>query len=896
MKKIFENRSVILIVFLYICVLFLGGCGSDGDRTLSQTEQTPAQNTNQNQDNEQEISEIFNLIMERRSDGSPNIFNYAPLPEEYDENEEETDKLDFVKYVFSDDLNSDGKFERDINLKANCEYIIKYSHSGRNLNNYSLNLQIYAPDGREVFLVPDVPDVVNKESSGESSDSEPLDLSKMTEEEINAILEQSGMTLEELEREINYDKTDHEDIKPLRVKTEIDAIPEENPCLILYSFKIPLSGVYRFSVSEINDASGDISSEVPFEFRIYSSEESYSAFDDYKGEKLEFSQRDIIDIQRLLIDAATKFNENGLPVAFNWEEVKNSFVEIGPFAPIGRITKEEMEEIRKRIEEELERRKQEKLKKEAEDAQKVRIEGIIHNVPYDGIFLEGAGFYAHSGLRSINIEAVKDDNYSDNALEKFTVPEADGGINLKTKEKFNVRIIATQEEHDRTMELEATPNFALIRNALSFNGRKDYARLGSAHTKVISVKYDVLEEAPRIANDFQLTDGAMRRLQRDYGKFWREYGDYFVAGYTWGLRFEGIIEVVADSGTACDEVCSLLKKIMEYAQVNAYSERISGAPAFNVLENMNNSISELERNYRDVSVLFHNVRQTGGMEFFTSDIRSFINSMSNFIKNSPNVSKKQYERLFVTLERYREIDAAKPYIDETISIKKDHYQAIRKLTEKIFLTNCYYNALMAIPSGHLAGGMGRHQEWEKEFKNLIDQMEFSLNQICADTARIKEYDDEFEKLFQKYKALAERYNFYRYLVYKQQKDTSPSWSTSDYNEDRTWERGIYSYDKSSIVRSDFINVDYNFNHAESWTLGTRTASFSDNFEANRRISWFKTGHRKTNYSRGWDQNGTTLGKNSIHWEYRGSWGRRLEVFLTFRCINMPLDKYPFVGL
>ena len=418
----------------------------------------------------------------------------------------------------------------------------------------------------------------------------------------------------------------------------------------------------------------------------------------------------------------------------------------------------------------------------------------------------------------------------------------------------------------------------------------------SAYTKIISVKYDFFEEAPRIANEFQLNDRAMRMLQSDYEKFWREYGDYFVAGYTWGLRFEGIIEIVAESSETCDRACSLVKQIMEYAQVNAYSERISGTPASNVIENMNTLIAELERKYRDVVISFRNVRQTGSMESVTLDIHSFINNLSNFIKNSSNVSKEQYEKLYVTLERYREIDAAKPYINETISIKKGHYNAIRKLTEKIFITRCYYNALMSIPSGHLFDGMGKSHEWENEFKGLIDAMKYSLNYICADTERIKEYDDKFEELYQKYKALAERYNFYRYLVYKQKKEPSPSWSTSDYDQDKTWERGIHSYDKSRIVQDDFIEMNYNYFYDGPAIVGTHRPVFKDNYNANWRIAWFTTGYRKTNYCQGKDYNGTTLGKNSFHWEYSGVWGRRLEVFLYVRFIDMPLDKYPFVGL
>ena len=145
--------------------------------------------------------------------------------------------------------------------------------------------------------------------------------------------------------------------------------------------------------------------------------------------------------------------------------------------------------------------------------------------------------------------------------------------------------------------------------------------------------------------------------------------------------------------------------------------------------------------------------------------------------------------------RFREVEALKSYIPEAINVQKPLYNAIRELNKKIFLTRCYYNALMAIPSSSLKTGTTIQEQWEKEFQTeLVTRMDNGLNYICANEERVNEYYKKFDALYTKYKALAERYNFYRYfvLVSKSSNSDSPSWDTSDYDSDCSWERGFSS--------------------------------------------------------------------------------------------------------
>ena len=119
---------------------------------------------------------------------------------------------------------------------------------------------------------------------------------------------------------------------------------------------------------------------------------------------------------------------------------------------------------------------------------------VIDNVPYDSLFDEGAGFYAHSGLRAVT-DVVDDYSFSPNAIKKFTMPKPGTDAIAGMKEKLNVDIIATEQEHDRSAQLEGMSSFVLLRDAFNRSPRRDYARLGSDHTRVISVRRSIILSA-----------------------------------------------------------------------------------------------------------------------------------------------------------------------------------------------------------------------------------------------------------------------------------------------------------------------------------------------------------------------------------------------------------------
>ncbi|MBQ7152037.1 MAG: hypothetical protein IJR94_07280 [Synergistaceae bacterium] len=872
-------KSLKIFLLPLIGLLLVGsfGCGGGGSSSF---DSGAAQESQSTEEIDASIAELIDTLLAADSDGVPAIFDYAPEFEALTANAAtNSQEVDFVKYITSKDLDSNDEFVTTIRLNKDSAYIIKYSHAGRNLNNALLNLRITAPDNDELVLD----------------------------------LAQDGAP------EISGDITS-EEVQPYYVSTDFEIIPEENPCMILYGFQAPLTGNYEFAVSELTLVSGEgvvknRSLDIPFEFRIYGAEDYYLPFDD---EEFQLSSREIIELQRIIWDYATECNEYGMPVLLNDEgEVNISAVNNGLKDSLA---------------------KQLKTKSKIDSSQQVIPKAEISNVPYDVYYKLGEGFYAHSGLRAV-MNVVDDKSFSRAAVSNFTALTPGTGNEQATNENFNFTVIATKEEHDRAMELDSTSNFALLRDALGESQREDYARLGGDHTKIISVRYELIESKPRLPDpkEFKLLDEALYILKQEgYQNFLNEFGDYFVSGYTWGTRYDATIEIVTvpgksyfrhmkhfsslnpirinnsflvmpldnnpiretnESATLCDVAAGHLKKLLKLVVDNAISERDTGKSISNKNE-IQWELSTIQEDFHEMTIRVAHSRYTGRATDMSFSIGDFVKELENFIKSAKQTPRSQYQPLYTTFRRYREIEEARPYIPEALTVPKSRYNAIRQLTEKIFLTRCYYNALMAITQEHLRTGTTIQDQWKKEFEiDLVSKVKSAgMNYVCADESRIKDFQKQFNALYEKYKGLAERYNFYRYFTFVQKNTVSPSWDTSDEDNNRSWSRGFSTYDKSQIVKADMAAGQYlHHRHIEPWYKGDGYADFKDSF-SDEYIYWYNTGYEKTNGCKGRDVNGQTIGKKSYNWHYDGAGGRRLEVFLYYKTIKMPDNLYPFVGL
>ena len=576
--------------------------------------------------------------------------------------------------------------------------------------------------------------------------------------------------------------------------------------------------------------------------------------------------REMLDVQRRLVEYADKFNADGLPVSFKpefvSEDVYNNMIQA--------ISEDKAFSANVRA---------------AADTG-TYIKPMVEEVPYDVEFQPGVGFYAASGLRTLN----------ETAFEDFVMPKPSTGAYVPTITTFKSIEIITEEEHNREQELEAMSTFALGKNAL---GQRvltaTNVRLAQV-SKTILVRYDVIENNPRTVNSntLKFSPEALEILN-NYGAadFSREFGDYFVAGYKWGLRFQAVISVTSDSTSVLDKACAGIRSIVFLAQYGSpYSELVADVEALGKSNYLNIDVEE-------VTIDGGNPRK--GTFSTESSVKAVADALASFARQARTADKSSYSPVQVVLRRYREVPAAKNIIPELLPMAQSHFNAILDLNKTIFRTRCYYNALVSIPVANLVDGSSLRNQWQNEFHTMLDTTRNQINYICGTESRARDYQARFQKLCDKYRALCERYVFYRRLMEEQAKNKRGFWN-SDSDKDEYVSAGIKTYAHSSIVMGDYGKYadayHYDNTHTKSAKFGTyyMWTITGDQSNNNWRYVWFETGCHDTNKSKGEDQAFPTVGSKKLKWYFEGGTWRRVEWYFRDKIILMKPENYPFVGL
>lgn len=662
-------------------------------------------------------------------DGVPDVFRYYGAG--YSDGRSAPDDgraydVPYLNYIDSSDTEEDGSFSANIYLSQGSEYVMKYSHSSRPLGENDIEFTILTPDEK----------IIEFDFGFHSDAYESPSESRQEEAEILSSSDAEAAQPEEQPAESDDTQPEY-----ISVSASIDILPPENPCIIFYTFTAPQTGIYAFTVREKQYSPA--SHDVPYELRIYRSDDDSAL----KLGSITMTPREMLHVQRMLVSYASEFNRDGLPVAFKPELVSDNAYQ--------NVIQSISEDSAFRA----------SLRAAADTGTSMK--PVVYDVPYDDEFEAGRGFYADSGLAA----------RSDNAFYIFDMPTPQKGTAIPVDTLFKMREIITEEDHTWEQELNAMNTFALGKNALGM--RKATAtnvRLAQI-SKTIIITYDVIERQPRRVDvsNVELIPDALDILKADYREFRREFGDYFVAGYTWGLRFKAVISVTADNSSVMDKVCATIQTIGSIAQAGGnYASDIA------YLEMVEKS------SYLDIAVdeLIIDGGDPRKNELSSvSAVQSFADALAGFARQIPNTTKNDYVKLKVCLERFREIPAAKSLIPELLPVPADHFNAILEMNREIFRTHFYYNALMSIPPTKLFNGSAKHDEWRNEYQTLLDSTKLKISYICEDKKRVDDCCSQFRKLHTKYQGLCERYVFYQRLIEAQSKQPRGFWD-SDADRDK----------------------------------------------------------------------------------------------------------------
>ena len=321
-----------------------------------------------------------------------------------------------------------------------------------------------------------------------------------------------------------------------------------------------------------------------------------------------------------------------------------------------------------------------------------------------------------------------------------------------------------------------------------------------------------------------------------------------------------------------------------------------------LLEKLHDSI---ERSKNNVSVKISEVQHSGVTGISAvSTLKDLAKDFDEFRKKAEQTPSSNFERLYTTLIRYREIENVKKIIPEELPITVQHYKMIRNLNKTIYFTRCYKSAVDSIPAAHLIDGEARRQEWDKEFSDVFNLYNNQLNKLCSDIEFVREYYIKFNSLLEKYQGINHRYVFYRRLRARQRTISNPGdWEDSDDND--SYPRFKAGFTDNEIATNKFVKKDLSEGYysseinlkADKWTsLSDSEKERKGSFPADARPYYYEGGTIDTNSSKAKDLKVNTLGKRSYDWQFDRGGFRRVEIKINFKLMDMPVSKYPFVGL
>ncbi len=638
MKK-YALLSLIAIAFI------AGGCGGGGSDLAILPDTSPEYS---------EPAPEVSVIMDSDGDGVADVFGYYGSHSYSDGRNATNDGIaydvPYLNYIHSSDTEEDGSFRVNIYLQQDNEYVMKYSHSSRTLGENDIEYTIVAPDGK--ILAFDFGSQSKTDEAPAPAQQEESEMPASSDAEI--VMTEDTLTAESGSADVQ---------EYISVWASLDVLPPENPCIIFHTFTAPQTGVYSFTVREKQYSPA--SHDVPYEFRIYDSDDDSAL----KLGDITMTPREMLDVQRVLVKNAASFNKDGLPVSFKPEFLSKEVYS----SMINSIADGNVQAARLRA---------------AADVS-TYIKTIVHDVPYDVDFQAGLGFYAASGLKAIN----------ESAFSNFVMPSPLTGEKIMTITNFKTTEIVTEEEHDREQELEAMSTFALGKNAL---GQRVLTAMNVrlAHvSKTVLIRYDITEAQPRTVNvnTLKLSPEALEILN-NYGAndFCNEFGDYFVAGYKWGLRFQAIISVTSDSSSVLDKVCANIGSIAALAQ--------SGGKYASYINEIGNLAKSNYINIDVEEVAIDGGDPLKGTFSTVTSIQSVADALAGFALQAQSPDRSKYFPVQVTLRRLREVPAAKSIIPELLPMPQSHFTAILNLNKTILRTRCYYNALVSIPIANLVDG------------------------------------------------------------------------------------------------------------------------------------------------------------------------------------------------
>ncbi len=413
------------------------------------------------------------------------------------------------------------------------------------------------------------------------------------------------------------------------------------------------------------------------------------------------------------------------------------------------------------------------------------LEPFVSHVPWNDSYRFGYGIDASTGLPAERLQAVT----------SFT-PVPDESI-PSTTTKTILHFINSDSEYEKEVQIGFNTTFSSF--GVTFKASGEYLsniKYSEKETTLI-LKYFVKETSPRLFDtiDYTLTEDAKTYLSQHNDTFRNKYGDYFIAGATYGAQYIATLHIKA---TSSEEIKKIETKLSQASSL--YS--------FDATEEFKSKFHEATKN-TDVTVLRTTI---GGDESKLSvgiTPAQMFDDLNTFIQSCTKDNRAPLEAYML---RFNQIPDGYSIASE-INVNSCVFSATRELSNNYLALSRRAKVIADLNVETFQAGV--QNDYTQEYDTLINEINDNKQAIFKDINKIETYGTEVKATLNKFSDLIDRQSFFMKLVKLQSK-----WIKVTKGHGR--ESGFKTYYLSRTVDNDIFKDTYFNSYSKGWHIGWRS--------------------------------------------------------------------------
>ncbi len=466
------------------------------------------------------------------------------------------------------------------------------------------------------------------------------------------------------------------------------------------------------------------------------------------------------------------------------------------------------------------------------------LEPFVSHIPWNDSYRFGYGMDASTGLPAERLQAVAPFTPMSTTLE------------VPTTTKMFLQFINSDSEYEKEVQTEFSTSFSGYGVTVEASGKYLNNIKYSEKETTLILKYFVKETAPRLFDPtyYTLSEDAKTYLSQNKDDFRNRYGDYFIAGATYGAQYIATLHIKAKSSEK-------IKEIETKLQVS--SSLISAGATAEFKQKFREATKDSEVKVVRTTIGGDETKLSAGTtpEQMFDDLNTFIQSCT----------KDNRAPLETYMLRFNQIPDGYSIASE-INVNSCTFSATRELSKNYLALSRRAEVIADLDKETFQAGV--QNDYTQEYDTLINEINDNKQAIFKDINKIETYGTEVKTTLNKFSDLIDRQSFFMKLVQLQSK-----WEKVTNGHGR--ESGFKTYYLSRTVDNDISKPSkedlYKDSHSEAWHIGWRYWSPSWTPGSNSLICYIKTTASTSDTCT--DKNYPSLGRDHLAFHFQSGYDR-----------------------